>query len=822
MGRNGYTYYFVWLERDGRQYVPPNLNEVTLLTSDEGVAGFEHVFARAHGGTSYSTYMSDGVAMGLLRAGDIGKAQITAIVPGIGTGTAALDVVEIMEFPPGYADLGEILAEAAECRNGELERDGAVETCNFQTEVARAASGTTRANEVNLAVYPTIPDRKAWGVVSGVARITATDTITRTPEAEDPTPGDILDQILNPPVPNDGAGTEVTVEVITRTALLPASFGRDVLSLASGPGISHEDVLLPGDVLDGALGVHGAHAVEFEIDIVNDARHELSVLGDELGGTTESFVSRPRYGEAYQLHIMGLPIPRNDYGEIALMFVTDEAGNIIDLTDLYGRDIAAHISQSGKSIRDMGQPVLVTDSILSVSGTHTKKQAEVFGHIVGLEADPVTIRPAGVPSGIRFWAPDRVHATEEFPVTIHTVDSNGVPIDKAARVETATGNIEWSGRDGQRFFSVHDIGETSVTIISEDGYLNTRQVETFRNSASDIVQIRADTDGVEVGDNLILDVFTGSILDPIVEIIGGLDFIQGEDGAYVAVPDERGTYSVTVRVSGDGWESYEESRTFDVSHFIDVDFNVITDDGVPIQAEMTVTSAIPQENVTATKHVLIDGVSVTVVPGLYAVSIQTDFAVGDDRMYTLDRLRFGDQDVPAAESFTHTLQGDTVVEAIYNREIEVGFSSDIDSEIESVLREAEIAGTGNYRYGDAVLLEAPVLYEYGLILHLPDRWNGLPEDAVLSNAGRVAEFEALDSASGYVTYKRDNTLLIGIVAAAVAALPVAMWRRSPDMFTDLPDTLGSLARRLRGIGGAGGPKNRGKTRKGRVKADESE
>ena len=805
VGRNGYAYYFVWLERDGRQYVPPSLNEVTLLTSDGTIAGFGHEFNRAVGGSAYGTYIMDGMARGIIRAGDVGTAQITAIVPGIGTGTATLDVVETIEIPPEYDALVDILAEADSCGGGEFESEEATETCNFQTAVARAASGTTRATEMVIAVYPDVPARKAWGVVSGMARITETDTITTMTEAADPHPDDVFDPPSGALVPPVGVITEVTVETIVRTAVLPASFTRDALAVSGSAGISHDDVLLPYDVPEGALGANDVHAIEFEIGIINDGRHTLSVHGDELGGSTASFTSRPQYGEGYPLHIMGLLTPRNVHGEIALMFVTDEAGNIIDLTDLYGRDISAHISQSGTSILDMGQPVVITDSILSVSGTHTKKQATVFGHIVGLEADPVLIRPAGVPSGIRFWAPDRVHATEEFPVTIHAVDSNGIPTVKADRVEAATGNIDWSGRDGQRFFSVADIGETSVTIVSDDGYLDTRRIEAFHNNAADLVQISATSDNVEVGDNLILDIFTGAILDPIVEIIGGgLDFTQNEDGEYVAVPEEKGKYEVVVRVGGDGWAAHEERRTFDVSHFIDIDFDVIADDGVPIQAEMEITPAITQENVTAPRHVLIDGIRATVVPGLYSVSIQTEFIVGGDRIYTLDRLSVNGEDVPIAAAFTYTLQDDSTVEAIYNREIGVDFAGDIDSEIESVLRGTEIQGAGKYGYGDMVRLEAPILYEYGVILHLPGKWNGLPGNALVSADNTVVEFEALDSVDGYVSYERNHTLLIGIVAAAVASLPLALWRFAPDMFADIPYRLGSMAKRMRGTGGGMG------------------
>ena len=263
VGRNGYAYFFVWIERDGRQYVPTNLLDVTLITSNADVAGFGHKIASPLKGASHVTYLENGIARGLIHTGDIGTATITASVPGIGTDTATFGVVDVSEFtgteaiiedirnddivcdvdPESnacvVAQLVTILAEAEACNNGMLDKGDTTETCNFQTEVARAVTDLTRTNGALIQAYPDIADRNAWGVVSGIEIISEVDTITQASE-----------EIMDPfepfvPDPPDVDESE-RLEFIVRTAVLPSTFSANtILSLSGSQGISHDRILVP-------------------------------------------------------------------------------------------------------------------------------------------------------------------------------------------------------------------------------------------------------------------------------------------------------------------------------------------------------------------------------------------------------------------------------------------------------------------------------------------------------------------------------------------------------------------------------------------------
>ena len=795
VGRNGYAYFFVWIERDGRQFIPADLSEVTLITSDVEVAGFWPGGMRGLGGSMHSMYMDGGAAVGTIYTGDAGTASITAFIPGIGTQTATLNVVDIFETTGTEATLEEIMQEYDQCSGGLLDRGGSIETCNFQTGVAGALLRSAGVNEIILEVYPDVPSERAWAVLSGRTTVQTVDTVT--------TVADIIEDTFGGPPPPGQApedpGEQETETLLVRGAALPATFStRFAISLSGDAGLTHPDVIVPYEHDSVPPGAVDTHAVLLEMGIVNDGRHFMAVHSDEATGDSVDFTSRPQYGEGYPLHVMGLPAPQNVRAEIALVFVTDHDNNIIDMTELYSRSDRAHISQSGTAVFGLDGSIRVTDAVLSVHGTHTKKQVEVFSHLPGLTSEPTIIAPAGVPAGIRFWAPDTVHITEEFPVVIHSIDASGHPIGVLDRFDTTPRSVRGFSAGGQMFFSVGDVGETSITVITDDGFIDTRRIEAFQNNATGTVHISAPETDVEVGDNIILDIFTGPLLNPIIEVIGGLDFFPDDAGSYVAVPEERGTYEVIVRVGGDGWDTHEEVHTFDVSHFIDISLDVMTDDGVPIPVEASVSRISSDANGTAPTHILIDGISTTGTPGLYSISLPTEYAFGENHVYVLDRLRINDDDVPASGSFSYQFSGDAAISPTYTRHIEAVFVGEIDSEIESVLRGEEIAGSGEYGFGDIIVLEAPVIYEYGLIRHMPDRWTGLPGNAAVSGDKTVVEMEALESSYGTVSYVRDSTLLIGAVAAGIIAIPLALRRISPDLFADMPYMIRSMLKKMPG------------------------
>ena len=86
-----YLYYHVWAERDGAHHVPADPVPVTMSTSDAGVARFTRA-PPVHGEPPHLSYISDGIARGVLYTGSPGSAVITASAPGLGSASAQATV----------------------------------------------------------------------------------------------------------------------------------------------------------------------------------------------------------------------------------------------------------------------------------------------------------------------------------------------------------------------------------------------------------------------------------------------------------------------------------------------------------------------------------------------------------------------------------------------------------------------------------------------------------------------------------------------------------------------------------------------------------
>ena len=782
-GTKSYVHYFVWLEKDGRQYIPAHLVDVTMSANDMTVGNFERDFSQKPG-KPHNDYIINGIARGIIYTGSEGTIDITASVPQIGSASTELTVEDFQS--DSNITMEDIIENYGQCVGGAITTTTTIgnitqvreETCDFYSTVLNTINSAVPITALSISVYPDVPANNAFAVITPSNSITVSDTIT-----------------VNTVDSSDGFGIGTT-STIERGATFPTTISHNADIVLSGDGgIDHDQIVSAIDYHTGHFGLSGVSSLEVPIKVLSDGDHVLSVHGKGITGSEAAFASASKYGEGEEMHVMPLPIVIGDHGDIAMVFLTDEDGNVVDFSSVIRGDVTAYISQASDTIGNLTESLQIWGSVGIVQGEYTKDSATIFAHIPGFSANPTRMSPTDSPSrGIELWMPETVHITEEFPITVHDVDASGTPLGTPENIRVTSQLVMVDERDGQRFATIGFTGEIDVIVVSEDGYLDSGVTETFVNNATKVsIDPIVDFDDIRVGDDIVFDILTGTIVEPMVRFIGELNFMQDERGQYVAVPTDPGTYDVKVRIIGDGSIPYEETHEFVVREFVRLTYDVITDDGVPIDAPMVFTDAQAEENKTATSYTLRDGADIDNVKlSLYGVTIPESVDLGDDRIYTLSDLKINDQGIKFSESFTMPIFENADIVSVYVREINVDFFNNIDSEVESVLDNSDTDGSGYYRYGDTVFLEAPVLYEYGIIRHVPVEWIGLPADADVAEDNTFVMFEALSSTSGSVEYSRDYTILYGIVAAAVIAAPLIIRIRSPHAFADLLHKLKNL------------------------------
>ena len=782
-GTKSYVYYYVWLEKYGQQYIPEHIVEVTMSANNMTVGNFERDFSQKPG-RPHNDYIIDGVARGIIYTGTEGMVDITASVPQVGSISTQL-TVDDFHSEDGMT-LEDIQTEYERCFGGEIRTRATfgnftiidIETCNFYMEVLNTINSAVPITTLNMVVYPDTPASNAFAVITPGTGISVSDTITT----------ETINRVN---------GTRVIERTsFERSATFPTTISHEADIVLNGDaGLVHDQIISAMNYHTGHFGLSDVSSMEVPIGIISDGDHRLSVHGKGITGDEAEFTSESKYGEGESIHVMPLPIAAGDYGDIAMVFLTDQSGSIVDFSNVIRGDVTANISQESDTIVNLTEDLVIMGSVGIVQGQYVDDNAVMFAHIPGFISIPTEITTTeSKPSGIEIWSPDMVHVTEEFPITIHNVDTSGAPLDIPKDIRIASPQVYMSIRDGQRYMTVEFIGETDVIAVSGNGYLSASTIDAFVNNVTDVsVNPRVDKDNIRVGDEIIFDVIPGTIINPIVDFIGELKFTQNDVGQYVAVPTEDETYNIIVQIHGNGTVPYQTNHTFVVREFVAVSFEVITDDGVPIDANMTLTSVKLGENEKAVTYQFPDGeYRDDVKLGLYEIKISESIELSGDRIYRLHDLNVNDESTKFSDSFTMPIFENTNITSTYVREIYVDMSNTLDTDVESVLDNYETVGSGNYQYGDTVFLEAQILYEYGIIRHVPDKWNGLPSDAVISPDNTLARFEALDSVLGTVDYSRDYTILYGIVAAAVIAAPLIIRIRSPHAFADMLHKLKNL------------------------------
>lgn len=249
--RDSEAFYYVWIERDGRQYVPPHAPRVTLHTDNPAVGRFSAAHDPA--GPGHAARLAGGVARGTIHTGEPGHATITAAVEGFGTASARLFV--------GPARLGA----------------GGLPSPELQDLVGPPPPrGEAPADTLLAWVHPTHAAGDAWAVAATYRADHSRGL------AQEAGPGGISSHIAE------------------GTVLVPAeAYGRIVH--ASAPGLG----------LDGAHAVetrqHRTNALEFPVPAGAHGTHNITVSSHGMRPAAAALVAGPGYASGLRLGLVPVP-----------------------------------------------------------------------------------------------------------------------------------------------------------------------------------------------------------------------------------------------------------------------------------------------------------------------------------------------------------------------------------------------------------------------------------------------------------------------------------------------------------------------------------
>ena len=822
-------YYYVWLEKDGALYVPDDILDVRMssthpdrvrFTSDVGPGGEFH-YGLMEGGMMRGVFYAIDSGRG---TGDAeGEANLFASVAGYG------GAEERIEVRP------KVSSEAILVVEGEDEVWYKVDT----------------PNTLRLWVYPDVPSERAWAVVglyttpfdvldmavgAGGSTLYGAPPPVSVVVGGNATASASVGRIPSSVSTGNSAGLgyrSATGNMVAGCdeALCPVHGENIFVTVTSDGGLRHSPSVDIGggsaissyetltsrsvrtsaapDASDAEGDLHQGRffpssAAELSVQAVTATDHTITVSADGLMPDTIDFASRPAYG--YEGSVLVTPIPSrmDDPSEIAFISITDgKGGGYIVEPGATHRPGDARAIQTGSTIAGLEIEEEWVGGTAVIRGTFTDEAAEVFVQVPGLHSRPASMTVPGAHTAVEAWLPPRANVGEPFPVAIHTVNDAGVPVEAirdASAMRVASGDVVITngGAGGSLRMTAASHGIVQFNVLADGVFSTTRPLESFINPHETDVSVGSPTsDVIQLGEGIAIDVSTGSIGTPHVSVqgSGGLAFAPDplQPGRYAATPNALGTYSVDVRVAGEGWDAFSTSLTFDVEEFVEATFSATADDGVAVPSTLILTAlTVPEDGTMQVPN----GGAVSVHPGIFEATIDSTINIGGDRIYGLTGLSSGGESMAVSERFTLPIQRDTAVRASYQRNIDVDFAPIFDSDDPDVA--VAVEGSGSYRYGEDVVLEAvPAPELYGLVWHMPDRWGGLPDDADVSPDKMLARFEALDTAVGSVEFRKDYSIMTMLIVLGAAGAGFVVWRKAPaDTVYNIQDGLLSAGGKL--------------------------
>lgn len=798
---SSFVTWHVWMERDGKQYVPDGPVPIYMTTDNPILASFDQTLIDSTGPVfgdirPHRAYLLDGSASGVLYTGtpaEVGDLRllagdrdikVTAHIPEYGSATASFQVgmpgATGSEFQVQTDQVQECLEEEGALPAGfysdacnemwhrlliashffDIEDAGGEPLDTSEETIAFLNSlfggDNTESGEALFRLVDRINEYSlsdtAMGGLAGdltvlLGEYLQTADVSVEPVRELGLTAELLKRIPTDPSPNEVIleafpGKPGTSNVVISTLFADGSFRFPVYMPDGTITLSSDSGLShqPEIRTYGSAPRHDTPGTRASAVVVPVDVQGGGMFTASLGGVGSYSVDITDITptEGKRLHVSTLP-GSGQRDMIALLSVVDSDGLV---TNHYG-DIYVEAGQGASDVELVGWRGGGGIIRGSVSGV-----GEIIIHAPGLGGGTALTTPVRHETSLDVWHPDVVHVGEVFPLVVHTLDTDGQPV---GRVDVSvSGSVESAGIG----LVLTAAGERPIIVEYEEMF-HAGVVEGFLNRAD--VSVATTSSGVvELHDTVVVHVDTGAMPNPRVTVDSSGLLFSGERERWEALADTAGEYQVDVSVDEPGWETFEATIPLKVSQLLELEYDAVTETGVRADATLTVCG----EEVLSGSHR-------TLEPALCVVSVPVTTTIGGVE-HELVSLMVNGQGVGSGAAFN--FGEDAVVVATYRGVITVEAHANYPDGTS-----VELAWD-LYAPGDRVTVVAEPRYEYwGLIWDRPDRWSGLPPGAV--QVETVAEWVAAEDVRVTIEYKRDLTYLL-IVMAGGLGIPIAyMFRK---------------------------------------------
>ena len=798
---SSYVKWYLWLERNGERFVPSEPYQVYLTTNNPVLANFELGRVDSSGPAftdirPHQAYMIDGFASGVIYTGTpagVGDVrllagnrniEVHAHVPGIGAATAEFQVgmpgAVGGEFTIQSDQLRECMEEESSLPDGFYSR-----ACNDMWQRLLVASHFYDIKDATGAPLDSVDDTVSFlndllggdNAESGEALydlVSSLDEYTLLDGATGGLSSDLSD-LLGDYLQTSDINLEpskdlgITAEMLDRMPTDPPPNKLTVESFPGRPGIEH--VVISTWFEDGSF-VFPVYIPDGTITLSSD-------WGLDHPPEVKTYGSNPRpHAVGTRASSIDIPVSVNAPGtltaslggvggqSISIDHLASEGGRQLHVSTLPGsgqRDLVAIVS-----ILDSEGLVIRHDGEVFVDGGQGASDVEIVGwrggggmvrgnvdgvgeiiiHAPGLGGGTALTTPVRHETGLDVWHPDMVHVSEEFPLTAHTLDTDGLPI---RMVDVAvSGDVRSSGAG----LELKSPGTTPI-IIQHDGMFHTGYVDGFLNPTDINIRMHS-PDVVELNDTISLSVSTGVMQDPIVDVYAPGLLFSGEQHEWASIADRAGEHTVSISVTEPGWEPFSESVGLKVSRMLDVSFDAVTPTGVGVDAAISLCG----------NHI-ISGIPYRMEPNVCEVSPPPE-TIMDGVDYALNSLSVDGAAIQPGSAYN--FDADTSITALYRGVVTI--------EVVTLMPDGTSTEIlyGKYEPGDLVFVPLEPSYEWwGLIWDRPAKWNGLPLDARIYDES--VEWTAAGDAIVTIEYERDITYLVALGAAGLSIPVIIMMRK---------------------------------------------
>ncbi len=500
--QDSYTFYYVWLEKDGRPLKLPYVVDASVHSADVDVARFGA--SPAVGTEQTVLHLVEGVGKGIIYTGKRGFATVTASIAEIG---AAQDILFV--GPAKFRDVHENESRVVKLNEQDL-------LYSDETE--------HEANTILLWVYPTVTDEQMWGVA-------ATYHIDKT-------------RYVDQSIDESGA---ITSDVSQDAVVTPAR-ADGFVHVSSSSGLEHGGTYA---LLD---QITKTNAIEWEMSGTSHGHYEINVSGSGLESANTQVDVMPQYAQDFGLHLVAIPVIPNTRQDVAMVSVLDETGAMINPDILILKDTQIRISAGSAQVVDTVHPTHSGSAV--IHGTISESDT-INAILHGADSARINITPARTATSLELLAPERVHVTESFPFAVHHVDSNGIPVRKTDSWKISSSpDLDVHGD----FMTLKDSGDSKVSIVSKVGAVE-YDLTGFENTMD--VNFDLPKNDYRIGETLTFEIQNS--VDAEYTLVTDYPFEQVSSDVFVITLDsETESTEITVLATRDGYQPVSVSETINV------------------------------------------------------------------------------------------------------------------------------------------------------------------------------------------------------------------------------------------------------------------